>query len=144
MSDRQNYKNHGRVYPLFHIWSFLPLVVYFLWSVYRLRYGFTGDSIVGVVLAVGLLALFFATRVQILTVQDRVIRLEMRQRLRAVLPSDLYAQAERIPVKQLVALRFASDPELPALVREVLAGSLATTKDIKLRVSDWQSDYLRA
>ncbi len=46
--------------------------------------------------------------------------------------------------KQLVALRFASDAELPALVREVLAGTLKTQKEIKARVREWQADYLRA
>jgi hypothetical protein len=61
-----------------------------------------------------------------------------------VLPPDLAAQAERIPVKKLIALRFASDAELPALVRDVLAGTVATSKDIKLRVKDWQADHLRA
>jgi hypothetical protein len=144
MAGAQSYENHGRIYPMYHYWSFFPLIVYFLWSLYRLRYGITGDSVVGVILAVGLLALFTASRVQVLTVQDRLIRLEMRLRLKAVLPPDVAAQADAIPLKQLVALRFASDAELPALVRDVVAGSLTTPKDIKLRVKDWQADYLRA
>ena len=46
--------------------------------------------------------------------------------------------------KQLIALRFASDAELATLVREVLAGTLKTQKDIKSRVREWQADYLRA
>jgi hypothetical protein len=144
MAGDQTYKNHGRIYPMYHYWAFFPLVINFLWSLYRLRYGLTGDSIVAVILAIGLLALFTASRVQVLTVQDRLIRLEMRLRLRSLLPPDLAAQIDAIPVKQLVALRFASDAELPALVREVLAGNLATAKDIKLRVKNWQPDYLRA
>jgi hypothetical protein len=43
-----------------------------------------------------------------------------------------------------VALRFASDAELPELVRDVLEGRLTTQKAIKQRVKDWQGDYLRA
>jgi len=43
-----------------------------------------------------------------------------------------------------VALRFASDAEMTELVRDVLAGKLATTKDIKGRIKGWQSDWLRA
>ena len=144
MPGDQNYKNHTRIYPLYHIWSFFPLVVNFIWAVYRLRFGITGDSVVGVILAFGLLALFSASRVQVLTVQDRLIRLEMRQRCREVLPPDLAAQTEGMPVKQLIALRFAGDAELPVLVREVLAGTLSTPKDIKMRVKDWRADYLRA
>ena len=144
MAGEQSYKNHTRIYPLFHVWSFVPLVVNFIWSLYRLRFGITGDSIVAVILALGLLALFGSVRRQVLTVQDRVIRLEMRLRLREMVPPDLAAQADRLSVGQLIALRFASDAELPVLLREVVAGSVSTPKDIKLRVKDWQGDYLRA
>jgi len=144
MPGEQSFKNHTRVYPLFHIWTFFPLAINFLWSVYRLRYGITGDSIVALILAFGLLALFFAVRRQVTTVQDRVIRLEMKLRLRELLPPDVAAQAARMPLSQLIALRFASDAELPVLVREVLGGTLSTAKDIKLRVKDWQGDSLRA
>ena len=126
MAGDQSFKNHARVYPLFHIWAFFPLVVNFIWSMYRLRYGLTGDSIVAVILAFGLLAMLFASRTMPLTVQDRLIRLEMKLRLRELLPADVAAQAERLSVKQLIALRFASDAELPMLVREVLAGTIST------------------
>jgi len=40
--------------------------------------------------------------------------------------------------------RLASDAELLGLVREVLAGTLSTQKAIKMRVRDWQGDWLRA
>lgn len=144
MAGDQSFRNHTRVYPLFHIWTFFPLLVNFIWSVYRLRFGVTGDSVVAVILAFGLLTLFGAVRRQVLTVQDRVIRLEMRLRLRETLPPDVAAQAARLSVPQLIALRFASDGELPGLVREVLGGSVTTPKEIKGRVKDWQGDYLRA
>ena len=84
------------------------------------------------------------SRTQALTVQDRVIRLEMRLKLRGLLPPDLQPRISELTPRQLVALRFASDAELPDLVREVLAGKLATSKEIKMRVRSWQSDWLRA
>jgi hypothetical protein len=68
----------------------------------------------------------------------------MRLRLRAVLPPDLQPTIDTLTHRQLVALRFASDPELPELVREVVAGKLATSKDIKMRIKNWQADLLRA
>ena len=83
-------------------------------------------------------------RGQILTVQDRVIRLEMRLRLGQALPASLHPSIAALTHKQLVALRFASDGELPLLVQQVVAGELTTQKEIKSRVKEWQADYLRA
>jgi hypothetical protein len=85
-----------------------------------------------------------AARVMVLAVQDRVIRLEMRLRLREVLPADLHARIAELTREQLVGLRFAGDGELPDLVRQVLAGSLKNTTEIKKAVKQWQGDYLRA
>jgi hypothetical protein len=53
-------------------------------------------------------------------------------------------QINALGPRQLVALRFASDGELPELVRDVLAGKLTTPKDIKMHVKSWQADFLRA
>src|SRR5687767_4184143 len=115
MPDTQNYRNHTRIVPMYHLGVSVPLLVNFIWALYRLRHGVNGDTVVDLALSVGLLLMFWSLRTQILTVQDRVIRLEMRERLRKVLPADLFAQSGAIPVKLLVALRFASDAELPAL-----------------------------
>ena len=120
------------------------LTINLAWSLYKLGQDFSGDTIVNLLVAIALVMLALTLRTQILTVQDRVIRNEMRLRLAQVLPADLAGQVARLERKQLVALRFASDAELPALVREVLAGSLTATKDIKMRVKDWQADTLRA
>jgi hypothetical protein len=91
-----------------------------------------------------LLTLAFLSRSQAVTVQDRVIRLEMRLRLRQILPPELQTRVQDLTHRQLVALRFASDAELPVLVREILDGKLTTGKEIKLRVKNWQGDWLRA
>jgi hypothetical protein len=76
-------------------------------------------------------------------VQNREIRLEMRLRLREVLPTALAPRIRELSVKQLIALRFASDAELPALVERVLGGEFAKPKEIKAAVKDWQPDHLR-
>ena len=75
---------------------------------------------------------------------DRVIRLEMRLRLREQLPEALAAKAADLHVKQLVALRFASDEELHQLVTDVVERRVSEPKDIKKRVTAWQADHLRA
>lgn len=144
MPQPQSFKNHGRLVPVYHMGVLPPFLANFFWSIYRLTRDANGDAIMAFVMAIAFLLLFFSVRIQILTVQDRVIRLEMRTRLREVLPPDLKARAGDLSVKQLIALRFACDAELPDLVREVMAGKLATQKEIKQRVKEWQGDYLRA
>lgn len=141
---QQNLSNHARLVPLYHIGVFLPLLINLVWSIYQVSGGLTGEAIVRVLVAIALILLFISVRTQILTVQDRVIRLEMRLRLARVLPPDQHKAIAQLTHKQLVALRFASDAELPALVQRVLAGQLLTQKAIKAEVKDWQADFLRA
>jgi len=77
-------------------------------------------------------------------VQDRVIRLEERLRCERLLPADLKPRIAEFTVSQLVALRFASDAELPALARKVLDEKISERKPIKQLVKNWRADYLRA
>ena len=79
-----------------------------------------------------------------LSVQDRVIRLEERLRYERLLPPDLQARILEFEPGQLVALRFASDAELPGLARKVLDEKLSDRKAIKKMIQNWQSDDLRA
>ena len=92
---------------------------------------------------VALLVVGLASRRNAQIVQDRVIRLEMQVRLERVLGATRRADVTRLELAQLVALRFASDAELPQLVGEVLAGKLTKAGEIKRRVKDWQADWLR-
>ena len=46
-------------------------------------------------------------------------------------------------MSQLVGLRFASDEEMPALVRKVVDGNIQDRKSIKQMVRNWQGDYDR-
>jgi hypothetical protein len=68
----------------------------------------------------------------------------MRLRLKELLPASMQNDIMRLTTPQLIALRFASDSELPALCRDVLDGKLASSKEIKMKVQNWQGDYLRA
>jgi hypothetical protein len=78
------------------------------------------------------------------TVQDRVIRLEERLRMAALLPAELQRRIPEFSAGQLVALRFASDAELAALARRVLDEKIEDPKAIKLLVREWRADHLRA
>ena len=91
-----------------------------------------------------LILLGLAARLMALKVQDRMIRLEERLRYRELLSPELAASASDLPLKQIIALRFASDAELPGLVERVLSGKLKTGKEIKMAVQNWRADHLRA
>jgi Family of unknown function (DUF6526) len=145
MAERvQSYKNHPRLLPAFHFFVLPVLLLNVLNEVRRAwRYPSEGSLFVAVV-AAALFTLAYLSRSQALTVQDRVIRLEMRLRLQRILPPELQTHIQDLTHRQLVALRFASDAELPVLVREILDGKLTTGKEIKLRVKNWQGDWLRA
>ena len=143
-SAPQTLKNHARFLPAFHFFVIPVLLINFLNEIRHVYLSPSRHSAWTLVVAAALLALAFISRVMALTVQDRVIRLEMRHRLKDTLPFDLHGRIGELSPQQLVALRFASDEELPALVREILAGTLTTQKAIKQRVKNWQGDYLRA
>ncbi|MGA3177531.1 MAG: DUF6526 family protein [Candidatus Acidiferrum sp.] len=141
----QNYANHTRLVPLFHFFILPALTLNFGWSIYRLaHWRHWADGVIGVVTAAALLLLSFHARLFALTVQDRVIRLEERLRFERLLPEDLKARIPEFTLGQFVALRFASDAELPALARKVLSDNLADRKAIKQLVQNWRADHLRA
>jgi len=140
----QNFKNHVRLVPPYHMFVFGVFLLNLGWTIYRLvKAGVSFESVLGVLMGLALLVLFFYARVFALSVQDRVIRLEMRLRLVGLLPPELQPRIPEFTVAQLVSLRFASDAELPALARKVLDERLTDRKVIKQLVKDWQADYLR-
>ena len=140
----QSYANHARYVVGYHFVAFFLLFVNLVWSVVQAFKHFGVASIIGALLAVALLLIFFYARGFAVTVQDRVIRLEMRLRLGQLLPADLKPRIGELTVGQLVALRFASDAELPTLARKVLDERIASRDEIKKLVKDWQADELRA
>lgn len=131
------------VVPGYHILTFAALTVNLGWRIYRAAADFSGRTTVDLLLACGLILLYFYARAFALRVQDRVIRLEMRLRLARLLPPDVLVESDRLDVGQLIALRFASDAERPALARRVLADHITDRKAIKQMVKDWQADELR-
>jgi hypothetical protein len=139
----QNFENHARPVPLFGI-GLLVLFVNLVGRLYDLRHGISFGSVMDVLVGALLIALFGFVRRSTVTVQDRLIRLEMRLRLAGLLPPDLQPRIPEFTLDQLVSLRFASDAELPALARKVLDEKLVDRKAIKRLVKDWQADYLRA
>lgn len=146
MPKPQNYKNHVRFHPPFHFfmaWVFLINVIVTVvvlirrWPHHILMHSWL------VIMAIALFMLAGFAREYALKVQDRVIRLEESLRYQRLLTPELIAAAQSLTIKQIIALRFASDAELPALVQRTLAEKLPP-KAIKQSITNWRADYLRA
>jgi Family of unknown function (DUF6526) len=140
----QNFENHSRLVPPYHMFAIPIFMINFVWRLVQLKDGISFSSIMNVLLAIAFLILVLYARLFTLTVQDRVIRLEMRLRLERLLPPDLRLRIPELTVAQLISLRFAADEELLVLTREVLDEKLNDRKTIKRRIKNWQADLLRA
>jgi hypothetical protein len=138
----QSIENHTRLDPMFHFFLLPVSMLMFLagvWTAVR------HPGFITLWLAIEALLLVFAVfliRVYSLKVQDRVIRLEERLRLTSLLPESQRARMGELSEKQLIALRFASDAELPALALRAVDERLAPA-DIKKSIRSWRADYFR-
>ena len=138
----QSYANHARTDPAFHFVLIGLVLVSFIVSivVFVRRPGLEHGLLI--LLTVVLFWNSFITRIYSLKVQDRVIRLEERLRLSMLLPEAIKPRIPELTVSQLVALRFASDAELPALAARALNEGL-TNKQIKSSIQSWRADTFR-
>jgi len=144
MADQeQNFANHARLVPPFHYVAFPILLINFIWRVVGLFDGITVESGLNVLVAVALIIVALFARLFALGAQDRVIRLEMRLRMRELLPDDLQGRINDFTPTQMVGLRFAGDAELPELARKVLDEQIAKATPIKKMITDWQADNFR-
>jgi hypothetical protein len=138
----QSFANHGRLDPPFHfVLVPIGLAAVVLSIILLVRQPGIG-SILGVLLSVGLVMIGSKARSYALKVQDRVIRLEERLRLAMLLPETARPRIAELTESQLIALRFASDGELPALALRALNEGL-TNKQIKSSIQNWRPDYFR-
>jgi hypothetical protein len=145
MSAPQNYKNHTRWDPIYHFFC-LPVLLLnivatgFWYHNHRAQHVHSGLWLILVSIVLFLVAL--KARMYAVKVQDRVIRLEERLRLAAVVTPSELIELESLTADQLIALRFASDPELPDLARRAIREKL-TRRQIKESIVSWRADHHR-
>src|SRR5579872_1818113 len=144
MAERspQTLANHVRLDPPFHFFVLPVFAISWIISVvFLMRHpGFFHFWIV--IFNTALLVAAVRFRQYALKVQDRVIRLEERLRLATLLADSQRSQIARLTERQLIALRFASDAEIPILVEQTLSSNLAPA-DIKKAIKTWRPDYWR-
>jgi FtsH-binding integral membrane protein len=140
----QNYQNHAQRVPGFLAVG-LAIFASFIGSLVNL-YHSIGDhqriysASLLVVLTVSLFFVAFFCRTFALKAQDRAIRAEENLRHFAMTGKLL---DPRLTMKQIIALRFASDAEFQPLIAEALAKNL-DSKSIKMQVKNWRADFDRA
>lgn len=143
-TEPQSYATHRRYDPSWHFVGFIILVLGVIAaSVHAFRQRTLYNHWM-IVYTFGVLLVAFRARSQTLTVQNRLIRLEMRLRLKDVLPGALASRINDLSLAQLIGLRFASDAELPGLVERCLSGELTDRDAIKKQIKNWVPDHLRA
>jgi hypothetical protein len=138
----QTLANHARFDPLFHFFAlpvvFLTVIVAIVHFVQRRNF----FSAWLVVFVIAMVIVTLRARMNALKVQDRLIRLEERERIAGLVSQALRSRIAELTEGQLIGLRFASDAEIPALVKETLDQELSRS-DIKKAIKNWRADYFR-
>jgi hypothetical protein len=140
--SQQSFSHHTRYDPLFHFFILPVFAITLVASiVHVLRWPGLHSGWMVVVIIAAVVALF-KLRLYPLKVQDRVIRVEERMRLMTLLDPALRPRIAEFTESQLIALRFASDAELPAVAIRALDEKLSS-QAIKQSIQHWRADDWR-
>jgi hypothetical protein len=138
----QTYKTHRRWDPPYHFFAASILVIAFFVSLWQAFKAPSGWTIWQIFVSAALVVIAWKARAYALRAQDRVIRLEERQRLGALLAEPLRSRIGSLTEDQLIGLRFASDGEAAGLVQAALDENLSG-EAIKKRITNWRPDTFR-
>lgn len=139
---QQHYKNHKQVVYSYYLLTGVPIIILITLAIIKIINGDKAAQEWGfIVLLIGwiLLTMLFRSRGFGLKAQDRAIRAEENLR-HFVLTGKLPDQ--KLSLKQIIALRFASDEELPALSQRAATDSLSANA-IKKEIKTWRADLYR-
>lgn len=138
----QNVSNHARYVKGFHGLLLILLLLFLGGSISFLIHATSAQlypATLFVLLAVALFVMTWYVRIFPLKAQDRAIRAEERLRYYMLTQKAL---PESLRMSQIIALRFASDEELPGLVERADAAGLSA-KEIKAAIQNWKGDFYR-
>ena len=141
MKAPQNFTNHSRLHPFYH-YFIAPLAIGGVLASGWMLLCYTNtvwQSFLLFFISLTLASIAALLRLYALKVQDRVIRSEENFRHFRLTGSALN---QNLRMSQIIALRFASDDEFPALTARALNEKL-TAKKIKEAIINWRADYWR-
>jgi hypothetical protein len=145
MADRapQSFEHHARYLTGYHFVCGPILLANLAWTGLQLVRHPSGATLMAALVAFALVQLYYYCRALPLVAQNRIIRLEERLRMERLLPEVLRPRIEDFTPRQLIALRFSSDAELPDLARQVLEEKIESQAGIKRLIRQWRPDDLR-
>lgn len=141
----QSYSNHIRFYTPHHF-VFYPVMLAFIVASAWFAWSDSDNTIVwlfigAIFIAITMLS-FMMRQHYALTLQNRIVLMEMRYRYFVVTGQRLEPLEEKLTEGQLFALRFAPDEELTELVQKAINENLSPDK-IKQSVKNWKADNKR-
>ena len=141
----QNFSNHTRYNPLHHFVLTPLTTIFFGWTIAKMDFSSQESSLESAFLFIGafvLVLLPLIARMYALTLQNRIIINEMRNRYFHLTGKTFDEKERELKLGQIIGLRFASDAELLALMDRAIAEKL-TSKEIKQQIKNWRGDYIR-
>ncbi|MBN8192130.1 hypothetical protein JI667_08220 [Bacillus sp. NTK074B] len=139
---QQNYENHSKVDPVFHVGIALSALITLILTITFFVKNVGDETLLSFLVLVAVITIILIgvrLRTYALQVQDRVIRAEENFRYYRLTGNELDSN---LSLKQIIALRFAPDEELTTLVEKTLTESLSPS-DIKKAVQNWRADHHR-
>lgn len=141
----QNYENHTRYNPLHHFVLTPLTTIFFGWTISKIDFSSQETVLESGYLFISsfiLVLLPLISRMYALTLQNRIILNEMRNRYFHLTGKTFEEKEQNLKLGQIIALRFASDDELLGLMDRAIAEKLKA-KEIKQQIKNWKGDYIR-
>jgi hypothetical protein len=142
--EKQTFKNHVRYYTPHHF-VYYPIILTF--QAFSMYFTFTTEdkliwAFISAIFIVLFCLAFMVRQHYALTLQNRIVRLELRYRYFALTWKRFEVIEDQLKEDQLFALRFAPDEELKGLIEKTLSENLSAT-EIKKAIIHWKGDYER-
>jgi hypothetical protein len=138
--QEQRYDNHKQIVYSYYLFTGVPILLLIGIAIVKIINNASND-LGWILLLIGwiLLTMLFRSRAFALKAQDRAIRAEEGLRYFILTGKRL---DERLTIKQIIALRFASDKELVLLAQKAADEGLSNDA-IKRQISSWRADNYR-